>query len=152
MRHSTKWKETYRMTWPVHFVLLKMSIPGVRFIVFTATCVFMILFSLCCFGEHDRMEVEICGYSARSISLPFPPLSLTHCGSVGQQKDISGAATRKKKKEKCMKWWTASEDGSHATQSRKSKVTLALSKETDPLCWRPRLYLTVWMSKFITAW
>ncbi len=29
-----------------------------------------------------------------------------------------------------MKWLTASEGGSHATQSSQSKVTLALSKET----------------------
>ncbi len=67
--YSTKWKET-DLTWPEHLVLLKMSIPGVRITVFTAMCFYDLIFIML-FQEHGCMVVEICGYSARSISLPF---------------------------------------------------------------------------------
>ncbi len=155
--YSTKWKETCRFDMAGAPRVTENVHTGCADHCFYSHMCFYDLIFIMLLREHDRMVVEICGYSARSISLPFHlslslSLSLTHCGSVGKQKDISGAATRKKKREKCMKWWTASEGGSHATQSSQSKVTLALSKETGPLCWWPRLYFNDWMSKFKIAW
>lgn len=100
MGYSTKWKETYRFDIARALNVTENVHTGCADHCFYSHMCFYDLIFIMLFREHDRMVVEIRGYSARSISLPFHlSLSLMHCGSVGQQKDISGAATRKKKRE-----------------------------------------------------
>lgn len=101
---STKLKETYRFEIARALHVTENVHSRCRSL-FLQPHVVMILFSHhVVLGGTDRMVVEICDYSARSISLTFHPslalalsLFLTHRGSVGQQKDISGAVTTKKR-------------------------------------------------------
>lgn len=140
---------------PLHVAENVHTVCGILFLQAHVLWSASFFFSSCCFGEHDHIVAEICGYSARSISLPFPSLTsdkpplqhaLCFCGSAERHVRDSD-----KKKERSA-WNDKLRQMTVVTQSRAVKVTLALSKDTELLRWWPRLYLVDWMSKFIIAW